>query len=286
MAGPFFQPARTGAIIQARTASTRLPGKILKELPWESGITVLEQVIRRVKKAASLDRIIVATTQNPKDDPVVEIAEKEGVRCFRGPEQDVLERYFRAAEEFGLEMIVRVTSDCPCMDPQVLDLVVKALSDSGADYASNTLERTWPHGLDAEAFTAAALERSFREAKRDFEREHVTPYIYRSGRFKIKKVEAPPESSAPEIRITLDTIEDYALLCAVYDYLYPGDHFFGAKAIVELFRVKPWLKLIYGKVTQKKIFGTLEEELQEAVKLLDLQDLRRAGDLVRERINS
>ncbi|MDA8170585.1 MAG: glycosyltransferase family protein [Nitrospiraceae bacterium] len=276
--------ALTGAIIQARTASTRLPAKILKNLPYGSGVSVLEQVIRRLKRAASLDRIIVATTENPEDDAIVELARKENVPYFRGPEKDVLARYYQAAKENGLEVIVRVTSDCPCIDPEVVDLVVKDISESGADYASNSLKRTYPHGLDTEVFTMAALERSFKEAKKKFEREHVTPYIYMTGQFQIRNVEVPEEFFAPEIRITLDTMEDYALLCAVYDYLYPGNPLFGVSEIVKLFKVKPWLKFINGKVVQKKIFGGLTEELEETVKILDLQDLKRARDFIRERI--
>ncbi|MDA8326252.1 MAG: glycosyltransferase family protein, partial [Nitrospiraceae bacterium] len=263
---------------------TTLPGKVLKELPYGSSTSALEQVIRRLKRAASLDRIIVATTENPEDDAIVEIARKENVPYFRGPEKDVLARYYQAAKENGLGIIVRVTSDCPCIDPEVVDLVVKDISESGADYASNSLKRTYPHGLDTEAFTMDALERSFKEAKKEFEREHVTPYIYMTGQFQIRNPEAPEEFFAPEIRITLDTIEDYALLCAVYDYLYPGNPLFGVSEIVKLFKVKPWLKFINGKVVQKKIFNSLEEELEEAAKFLDLQDLKRARDFVRERI--
>ncbi len=274
----------TGAIVQARTTSTRLPGKVLKELPWGSGISVLEQVIRRLKKARSLDRIIVATTGNREDDSICEIADRENVRYFRGPEKDVLSRYFYAARENGLETIVRVTSDCPCIDPAVVDLVVEEVSGNKVDYASNSLKRTFPHGLDVEAFTMKALERSFKEAEKDFEREHVTPFIYMTGQFQIKNLEAPKEFFAPDIRITLDTTEDYALLCAVYDYLYPRNSFFGVKEIVEIFKVKPWLKFINGKIVQKKIFNSLEEELREAESLLDLQDLKRARDFVRERI--
>lgn len=281
-----MKPLITGAIIQARTTSSRLPGKVLKELPWGSGVTVLEQVIRRLKRARSLEKIIIATTVNPEDDGIVEIAEKEQVAHFRGSEKDVLSRYYYAARENGLDTVVRVTSDCPCIDPEVVDLVVKELFQSGVDYATNSAKRSYPHGLDTEVFKMEALERSFKEAKKDFEREHVTPYIYMTGQFSIGNVEAPNESFAPEIRITLDTIEDYALLCAVYDYLYKQNPSFSAREIVGLFKAKPWLKLINGKVVQKKIFSSLEEELLEAVNFLDLQDLKRARDFVRERLAS
>ena len=276
----------TGVIIQARTTSTRLPGKVLKELPWGSGITALGQVIRRLKRASSLDRIIVATTENREDEAIVEIARKEKVHYFRGSEKDVLSRYYYAAKENGLDTVVRVTSDCPCIDPDFIDRVVEELFESGMDYVSYSGARRFPRGLDGEAFTMKALERNFIEAKKDFEREHVTPYIYMTGQFRLKRLDAPEEFSAPEIRVTLDTIEDYALLCTVYDYLYPQNPFFGAGDIVGLFKARPWLKFINEKVVQKKILSSLEEELREAEILLDLQDLKRARDFVRERIVS
>ena len=134
---------KIGAIIQARTASTRLPGKVLKELPCGSGITVLEQVIRRLKGSSRIDDIIVATTKDVEDEKIVEIADKEGVGWFRGSRDDVLSRYFLAAGENDLDIIVRITSDCPCMDPEVVDCVIESyVRGERMDYVSNTLKRT------------------------------------------------------------------------------------------------------------------------------------------------
>ncbi|MBA7554427.1 hypothetical protein ES705_47047 [subsurface metagenome] len=146
----------------------------------------------------------------------------------------------------------------------------------------NCLVRSYPHGLDVEVFNFDALEKAYKDATKDYEKAHVTPYIYRNPQiFKINKIEAPKELYSPDIRITLDTEEDYALLCAVYDYLYPKDKNFNAYDIVNLFNEKPWLKLINKKIIQKKIFNTLKEELKEAVKILDLQDLKRAQDFLK-----
>jgi len=134
-----------------------------------------------------------------------------------------------------------------------------------------------------EVVSFEALEKAWRNAKKDYEREHVTPYIYKNPYiFKINQVKAPEELYAPDIRVTLDTEEDYVLLCAVFDYLHPKNEYFNAYDIVNLFRKKPWLKLINKKVVQKRIFGTLSEELKEAVKILDLQDLKRARDFLGE----
>lgn len=273
---------RIGAVIQARVSSTRLPGKILKELPYGSGITVLEQVLRRAKKSRSISNVIVATTTEKEDDELVNIAQRQGVEHFRGSKEDVLSRYYFASKENGLEIVVRITSDCPCIDPEVVDSVVKKHIDSKADYTSNTLEKTFPHGLDTEVVNFDTLEKVHFEAKVDFEREHVCPYIYKSypQMFKISSVEATARLHAPDIRITLDTEDDYALLCAVFDYLYSENEFFVAEDIIKLFSDKPWLKVINKNVTQKKIFDSLQPELKEAIKILDLQELNRAKELL------
>jgi len=273
---------KIGAIIQARTTSTRLPKKVLKELPCGSNITVLEQVIRRVKKSELIDEIIVATTTNPADEPIIELAKKEDVKYFKGSEKNVLERYYLCAKENKLDVIVRITSDCPCIDWNVVDLVVREHLQKQADYTSNTLERTFPHGLDVEVVSFEALEKAYFGASQDFEKEHVCPYIYTTNKkeFKLVSVKAPTFLTAPDIRITLDTEEDYALLCAVFDYLYPQNNYFQTVDIVNLFREKPWLKLINRKVLQKKVFYSLEEELEEAKKLLELQELNRAKEII------
>ena len=276
---------KIAAIIQARTSSTRLPRKVLKELPYNSGITCLEQVIRRLKKSKRLNEIIIATTEGKEDDDIVEIAQKESVKYFRGSKENVLSRYYFAAKENNIDVIVRITSDCPCIDPDIIDLAIDAHINKMADYTSNTLTKTYPHGLDVEVFNFSALEEAYKKATKDYEKEHVTPYIYRNPqKFKINIVKAPKELYAPDIRITLDTEEDYALLCAVFDYLYPKNEYFDAYDIVNLFKEKPWLKLINKRVVQKKILDTLEEELKEAIKILDLQDLKRARDFLQRNL--
>ena len=276
---------KIGAIIQARASSIRLPEKILKELPYRNGITVLEQVIKRLSKSEKLDEIIIATTMEERDNLIIEIAKKQRVKWFRGSNKDVLSRYYLAARKNDIDLVVRITSDCPCIDAQIMDLVINEHIKAMADYTSNCLVRTYPHGLDVEVINFSTLEKAYKNAKKDYEREHVTPYIYRNPQiFKIQKVKAPEELCAPDIRVTLDTEEDYALLCAVFDYLYPKNEYFNAYDIVNLFGEKPWLKLINKKIVQKKVFDTLKKELEEAARILDLQDLKRAGDFLREHL--
>ena len=257
---------------------------MLKDLPYGSDITVLQQVIRRLKKSKELNDFIVATTTDKEDEEIVKLAQKEDVKWFKGSKNNVLERYYLSAKEYNLDIVVRITSDCPCVDPEVVDLLLEEHIKACADYTTNALVRTYPHGLDIEVLNFAALEKAHREAKYDFEREHVCPYIYRTNPqvFKIQSVKAPDALAAPEIRITLDTEEDYALLCVVFDHLYFKNEYFDAYDIVNLFKEKPWLRFINKKVVQKKIFDTLKEELKEACKILKLQGLKRARDILRE----
>ncbi len=273
---------RIAAIIQARVSSRRLPGKVLRELPYGSGITVLEQIIRRLKRCKKLNGVIVATTAEKDDDELVSIAQRGGAKHFRGTKEDVLSRYYSASKENGLDILVRITGDCPCIDPEVVDLVIEKHLAAKTDFTSNILNRTFPHGLDTEVLNFDTLEKAHLQAKQAFEREHVCPYIYKSNpqMFKISSVEAPEILHAPDIRVTLDTEQDYALLCAVFDYLYPENEFFDTKDIIKLFRGKPWLKTINRNVAHKKTFDSLQPEIEEAVRILDLQELNRAKVLL------
>ena len=273
---------KVGAVVQARVTSTRLPGKILKELPFGSGISVLEQVVQRLSRTKKLSDIVIATTTETDDDEVVDLAKRIKVKHFRGSQEDVLSRHYFAAKENRLDIVVRITSDCPCIDPEVVDLIVEEHLAEKADFTSSALQRTFPHGLDTEVLSFDVLEKAHFEATEGFEREHVCPYIYRSNpqAFKICGVQAPQKFYGPDIRVTLDTKEDYALLCAVFDYLYTQNRFFGAEHIISLFRNKPWLKAINKNVVQKKIFDSLQQEIEEAVSILDLQGLKKAREIL------
>ena len=221
----------TVAIIQARLGSTRLPGKVLLPLLGEP---LLAHVVRRVSRATSLDTTVVATTVLPADDAIVELGRREGWIVERGSERDLLDRYLQAARAHAAERVVRITSDCPLIDPDLIDKVVRTLSASGSDYASNTLEpRTWPRGLDVEAMTAAALEAANVADQDPHSREHATPYIYRHPEtFKLAAVRSPVDLSAH--RWTVDTPEDYELVRRIYDELGRDDFSWrDALAVVE-----------------------------------------------------
>ena len=234
------------AIIQARMGSTRLPGKVMLPIGTKSMLT---RVVRRVQKSQVLDQVIVATSTQPEDDRIVEECNVLCVPCYRGSEQDVLDRYYQAAKQYQADLIVRITADCPVIDPQVIDLVVMKCIQSKADYASNCLQRTYPRGLDTEVITFDALEKAWNEAKLSFQRSHVTPYIHRNpDLFKLESITDPSDASA--YRWTVDTQEDLTLVRTIYQRL--GDHgeFCWQDALM-LMQFDPSLAAINQNVTQK-----------------------------------
>jgi spore coat polysaccharide biosynthesis protein SpsF len=225
----------TVAVVQARTGSSRFPGKVLAEL---EGAPLLTQELRRLRRARMLDEIVVATTTSEGDDAVVELAEREGVRWYRGSETDVLGRYVAAAREAGAESVVRVTADCPLLDPEVVDLVVARLHESEAelDYASNVVERSFPQGLDVEAFFVDVLERLNRLASSPSAREHVTWYLRfeHPELFLVGSVDAEDDDS--DLRWTVDTPSDLELVRRLYRDLRLADMPYAYREIVAYVR--------------------------------------------------
>jgi spore coat polysaccharide biosynthesis protein SpsF len=182
--------------------------------------------------------------------------------------------------ENSLDVVVRITSDCPCADANVIDEIIKKHIDSDADYTSNTLTRGFPRGIDAEVINFSVLEKAYENATDKFEKEHVTPFIYKTHPEDFKIVQYETKNDNSDIRITLDTPQDYALLCSVYDNLYDKNEFFSLEDIIELFNNKPYLKDINSEITQKKVCNSLKEELAEVINLCKKQDLDRAKQYI------
>lgn len=209
------------AMVQTRMGSTRLPGKVMKDL---GGEPMLARVISRLRRARRLTHLVIATTTEPADDVIVEFCGSKSVAVFRGSELDVLDRYYRAATEYRADVVVRITSDCPLIDPTIVDRVIEVFHDASADYVSNTMVRSYPRGLDTEVFRASALERAWRTATLSYERVHVTPYIYQHPQlFKCESVVNDIDLSSG--RWTVDTPDDLALARAVYAHFYQRDDF-------------------------------------------------------------
>ncbi len=240
---------RVVAIIQARIGSTRLPGKVLEDL---AGEPMVARVVTRVTRAATVDETVVATTVLPGDDVLADLCAARGWKCSRGSSDDVLDRYHAAAEEFGAEVVVRVTSDCPLIDPDVIDAVVESFAASpGVDYAANTLPpRTFPRGLDVEVMAMQSLEAAWRDDSDAATREHVTPYLYRHPeRFQLLAVRNAVDLSAH--RWTVDTAEDLDFARHVYA-VFAADDFTWHDVLAELHVHPEWAALNQG-VRQKDL---------------------------------
>lgn len=239
---------KTIAIVQARLGSTRLPGKVMQLL---LECPMLWWSVYRLKKSPLLDDVVVATTLEPRDDPIVEFCEREGLPVHRGSEDNVLERYYQAAGYHEADYIIRVTSDCPLIDTTVVDYVVAAYQSSvpPVDYASNTLERSYPRGLDVEIFSFAALEKAWQEDRSGW-REHVTPYIYNNPQlFRLLSIKNPVDYSRH--RWTVDTAEDLELVRRIYEHFGHGD--FHWREVIALLEANPdWVK-INQHIEQKKV---------------------------------
>lgn len=228
--------------------SERLPGKVLLEI---EGQTMLERVVRRVQRASSIDRVVVATSTQPSDDAVAALAATLGASVTRGSEDDVLDRYHKAAAEHDAATIVRVSADSPFIDPDVCDTVVTALAGSGADYASNKLDPSFPLGLDAEAFTRDALERTWMDAGEPHERAHVTLAMYSAG----SSLTLVPVTTMPdrhEWRWTVDTAEDLEFARQVYRRL-GGRNDFSWLDVVRLVEQEPALAAINSHLRPKDV---------------------------------
>jgi spore coat polysaccharide biosynthesis protein SpsF (cytidylyltransferase family) len=232
-----MREGRVVAVLQARMSSTRLPGKVLKPI---LGLPMLARQLERLRRCAALDELVVATSDRPDDDPVADLCAVEGVACFRGSLNDVLDRFYQCAKAHGADHVVRLTGDCPLSDPRMVDELVRFYLERDLDYAANCRPPTLPDGLDAEVFTFAALEAAWREADEPFAREHVVPFIIRRPeRFRMGNWAWPEDLSG--LRWTVDEPEDLAFVTLVYEALYPDKPDFGFQDVLDLLQRRPEL---------------------------------------------
>ena len=261
-------PTRVIAIIQARMSSSRLPGKVLLDI---AGEPMLARVIARASKATSLDQVLVATTTDASDDPVAACCDSMGISYTRGSLHDVLDRYYQAASQTEGDVIVRITGDCPVIDPVLIDNCINALLKGSFDFTCNRLPppftRTYPIGLDTEVCTFAALEKAWNEATETFHREHVMPYLYEGVQlsavsggvsegisprgFKIAQLHHEPDYGT--YRWTVDTSEDLEFMHQVYDRFRGRDDFMWQN-VFELIQREPELAAINSSVRHKTLY--------------------------------
>jgi spore coat polysaccharide biosynthesis protein SpsF len=237
---------KISAIVQARMGSTRLPGKVLMDL---GGQTVLARVLRRLGRASRIHEVVVATTCGAGDDAIAQECDRLHVSCFRGSQGDVLDRYLRAAEKFRSDLIVRITADCPVIDPEVVDEVVAACITRRVDLSCNDVPGTFPRGLDVEAFTLNTLHRIHQMADQAYQREHVTSLVYeRPDIFRTYLVKGNRDLN--HLRWTVDAPEDLQLIRVIYARFGNRDDF-GWREALELVDCHPELAEINAHIAQK-----------------------------------
>ncbi|MGM9956183.1 MAG: cytidylyltransferase domain-containing protein [Peribacillus sp.] len=238
------------AIIQARMGSTRLPGKVMRKV---QGKPLLEYQLERIRKSQFINEIVVATTTKESDQPIVDLCERLSVAYFRGSEDDVLSRFFEAATRHHAKIVIRLTADCPLIDHHTVDKVLaKYLLNAGQyDYASNSLERTYPRGFDVEVFSMETLEKTYKEANVSAYREHVTPYIYYHPElFNLVSIQHHTDLSS--LRLTVDTEDDLGLITKLLNHLQKKEDF-TLEDIMDLLQENPDWASLNSHIEQKKV---------------------------------
>jgi len=244
---------KTIAIIQARTASTRLPNKIFLKL---SEKPLIWHVCQRVIQSGLIDQVVLASTNSPYDDKLVNWAKSEDIKTYRGSEENVLSRFYEAAKYFNADVIVRITADDPFKDPQIIDKVLNVFLEKELDFAFNNFPPTYPEGLDVEVFSFAALKQAFMNATDNFEKEHVTQYFFRNiTNFRHENISNEVDFS--NFRWTIDTQEDYKMAVEVYNSLYKEGQIFCMNEIFSLLDKRPEIKNINDSIARSTMYNNL-----------------------------
>jgi len=233
------------AIIQARMGSTRLPGKVLKEI---NGKPMLSYLVDRVSKSKKLDKIIIATSTLDKDDAIFSYCKENNIECFRGSEDDVLSRYYECAKQYNPDTIVRLTADCPLADPQIIDNVIQKFEDNSVEYCANTVPietNTFPDGTDVEVFSFEALKKAYNEVKDKHFREHVTFQFWQTDEY--KSIQYISNMDYSKFRITVDYPEDFEVVEFIFNELKKRDSYGHLNEIIEIIESNEEIKNKNGK---------------------------------------
>jgi spore coat polysaccharide biosynthesis protein SpsF len=237
-------------IVQARMGSTRLPGKIMKPV---LGKPMLSHQLDRLERCQYADEIVIATTTLSHEQPIIELVEnRTSTKLFRGSEDNVLSRYYEAAKMFQADVIVRITSDCPLIEPSVVDQCIEMFLENDVDYVSNCHKRTYPRGLDTEVFSFSTLELAHKNATQDFQREHVTPFIWQQPE-RFKQGDIVDSEDHSDLRWTVDTPEDFELITRIYQALCPVNPTFGYQDILQLLKNHPDWSSLNQNIQQKAL---------------------------------
>ena len=240
---------RIVATIEARMTSSRFPGKVLMEA---CGKPMLQHMIERLQRVPSLDGIVVATTGNDADVPIVNLAQRMGVGFFQGSEYDVLLRVLHSARAYDIDVIVEMTGDCPLIDPALVEDCIRGYQVAGVDYVSNVLERTYPRGMDTQVFATEVLADVADRTDDPEDHEHVSIFIYSHPEiYSLKNMAGPPELTNPGLGLTLDTPEDLELIRRIFEILYPDNPNFTLADILAVLKDNPALTELNAHVRRK-----------------------------------
>lgn len=227
------------AVVQARMGSSRLPGKVMRPI---MGRPLIGYLLERLRCSKKIGAIVVATTTSSQDDGLRDYVEQNGIEVFRGEEEDVLDRYYQAAKPKKPSAVCRITADCPLIDYEVVDRVIDLYGSGRYDYVSNVLKRpVYPKGMDTEVIRYEALETAWKEATLPSDREHVTPYFYKSAPKRFERADLHPETDFFEERWTVDHEEDFVLVRTIFEHLYKKGSYFGLKEILAFQKSYPAL---------------------------------------------
>ncbi len=241
--------------IEARMTSSRLPGKVLAPI---MGRPMLDLMIERLHRSRTVDEIVVATTVNSADQPIADLADDLGVSCFRGSEEDVLDRVLEAARQAGADVIVETTGDCPLIDPKIVDRVVETLLRNSVDYCSNAVRRTYPRGMDVEVFWFHHLEEIAQLTNDPVDREHVSTFFHRfPDRYRLLNVTSSLPSHTLSLRLTVDTQEDLDMVSSIFESLYMRNPEFELEDILDLLAENPSLAGTNRHVKHKTVFSKI-----------------------------
>lgn len=244
---------RIVAIIQARMGSSRLPGKVLMEI---SGKPILWHVVNRLRDCRFLDQIVIATSVDKKDDAIEKFCKDNDISYYRGNEADVLDRYYQTAKDYDADIIARITADCPLIDPKIVDRVITGYFENMTNFdgASNIVNRRYPRGLDVEVVSFSSLERCWEEADKDYQKEHVTPYIYEHPEiFKIYSIESKNNEDLSCLRWTVDEEADLQFVREIYKRLHKPRKLFLMDDVLQVLKKEPYLGRINRCIKQKEV---------------------------------
>ena len=244
-------------IIQARIGSTRLPKKVIQKIDNKN--TVIDYVINQVKYSKKIEKIIIATTNLIEDDIICQYANLQQIECFRGSSEDVLDRFYQCAKKFGIDDIIRITSDNPLIDPNIIDMIINEYKNKEYDFVTNTLDRTFPYGTEVEVFSFQSLEKAWKNAKKPSEREHVTPFIRNpKNKFILKNIEY--QENISYLRYTIDAIEDLKLVKEIIKN--SSTRPILIQDVIKLYKNKPEIFEINKNIKHDGYLSSLEKDEQ------------------------